>query len=522
MKVVVLGSGVIGLWTAFLLSRRGYQVDILSAAHPLSTTSAVAASVLTPFLPWEPAAPIFKKQVRWAAETLRFMKSLPIFEEAAQHITCYEFGRNNLLEDSFPVSRLDHLTFSHFNRIDLPNVVSDLDFAIQYECFLCYPWTFLPWLLSQIEAMGGSLRIHTITSARDLEAMPSDVVFNCMGFHNIFPDDESFPVFGQSMFIPDERDAPLYFGIGAHDHGIFRHRKGFYLGSFFIRDAAQTVPQQLIYQRSLDFVANEYPVLCESLGIPPPQIDLARIERVQSGIRPFRRSGPLIMRERVFGKTIIHNYGHGAHGWTIGYAAAQEAVSLLYGTQASGTEAGIPSVETGRGEVSKGGSPAVFSEQDLRFRSITSLPEIRACARLMTGTDPWKRLNFDEAQCESSLLRESVQLHGYLDADASVVAFMASIGEGISAEPLLEYLCVAAPYRSQGLGAKLIAFFEESLFADADNLYLFVSDINPSAAKLYRRLGYVPVGAMPDFNCIGQTEFLYRKTRRPRQSQQQI
>jgi glycine/D-amino acid oxidase-like deaminating enzyme len=32
--------------------------------------------------------------------------------------------------------------------------------------------------------------------------------------------------------------------------------------------------------------------------------------------------------DAVGAKLLVHNYGHGAHGWTIGYASAREAVDL--------------------------------------------------------------------------------------------------------------------------------------------------------------------------------------------------
>lgn len=79
-------------------------------------------------------------------------------------------------------------------------------------------------------------------------------------------------------------------------------------------------------------------------------------------------------------------------------------------------------------------------------------------------------------------------------------------------------LCVDSQHRSQGVGSRLIEHFEEVLFPAADNLYLFVSDINPDAIRLYVRLGYLQVGALPNFNLEMQTEFLHRKTRRPRQA----
>jgi ribosomal protein S18 acetylase RimI-like enzyme len=101
------------------------------------------------------------------------------------------------------------------------------------------------------------------------------------------------------------------------------------------------------------------------------------------------------------------------------------------------------------------------------------------------------------------------------------LGFLATLPTGLGSEPLLEYLCVDETRRNSGVGTCLIAYFEEQMYADAANVYLFVSDINPDAARLYERLGYKRIGVLPDYNIVGQTEFLYRKYRRPRQERAQ-
>jgi ribosomal protein S18 acetylase RimI-like enzyme len=115
-----------------------------------------------------------------------------------------------------------------------------------------------------------------------------------------------------------------------------------------------------------------------------------------------------------------------------------------------------------------------------------------------------------------------MRIHGVLTPAGDLCGFLASLASGLGGEPLIEYLCVAESSRNQGLGSKLITFFEDVLFPDADNLYLFVSDINPNAIRLYVRLGYQQIGAMPNFNLESQTEFLHRKSRRPRQDAQRL
>lgn len=151
--------------------------------------------------------------------------------------------------------------------------------------------------------------------------------------------------------------------------------------------------------------------------------------------------------------------------------------------------------------------------------SITNKPNIAHCAEMMASSNPWKILGFLESQCLELLSHDMIQVYGANlrnDKVSELVGFVASVENGIGFEPLLEFLCVSEAYRSEGIGTTLISYFEDELHPLSANLYLFVSDINPRAAKLYQKLGYMQVGALPDYNRLSQTEFLYRKSRRPK------
>jgi GNAT superfamily N-acetyltransferase len=136
---------------------------------------------------------------------------------------------------------------------------------------------------------------------------------------------------------------------------------------------------------------------------------------------------------------------------------------------------------------------------------------------MMVWSNPWKVLFFSEEQCFQDLCKSELDVHGAVDPGGEVLGFLAAMPLGIGFEPMIEYLCVREDMRGRGVGSALIKHFEDVLFPEADNLYLFVSDINPDAMRLYVRLGYAQIGAMPNFNLIAQTEFLHRKSRRPRQ-----
>lgn len=153
---------------------------------------------------------------------------------------------------------------------------------------------------------------------------------------------------------------------------------------------------------------------------------------------------------------------------------------------------------------------------NIRHLDQTNSESIARCASLMLAANPWDKLYFTREQCEKDLRNPMLRLDAAVDGD-TIVGFLASMEHGIGFEPMIEYLCVDADWRNKGVGTQLISHFENTLFPNADNLYMFVSDINPNAIRLYVRLGYQQIAALPNFNLVSQTEFLHRKFRRPKQ-----
>lgn len=47
------------------------------------------------------------------------------------------------------------------------------------------------------------------------------------------------------------------------------------------------------------------------------------------GLRPVRKGGPRIEVEKVDGVSIVHNYGHGGHGYQASFGCAETAVKLV-------------------------------------------------------------------------------------------------------------------------------------------------------------------------------------------------
>ena len=327
-RCAVLGAGIVGLWTAYILTEHGFEVEIVSAAAPDQTTSAAAVCVLTPFFPESPEDPTFARGVRWAKETLAKFTDVNTMANALELMPCYEFGYQGYLEASFPVSKLDHLDFSNFDIVKLSDVVADCDFAVSFTCTMANTRVFLAWIHQHLRERSVKFTRRKLTSPHDLDDIKAEVIFNCLGFNQVFPDPDAYPVHGQSMFVPADNTGLDTFGLGAGHHAVFTHTRGFYLGSFFMPGATQT-PSRELYESSVEFVKGPYRELCASVGKNVPSIDLSRIDRVNAGVRPFRRAGPRVEVSLEYNTPVVHNNGHGAHGWTVGYGSSLAAVRLF-------------------------------------------------------------------------------------------------------------------------------------------------------------------------------------------------
>jgi len=68
-------------------------------------------------------------------------------------------------------------------------------------------------------------------------------------------------------------------------------------------------------------------IVAECSGIL--KIDKPKVRAERVGLRPFRKSGVRLEREKLGdGRTVIHNYGHGGSGFTLSWGCAEEVFRL--------------------------------------------------------------------------------------------------------------------------------------------------------------------------------------------------
>ncbi len=62
--------------------------------------------------------------------------------------------------------------------------------------------------------------------------------------------------------------------------------------------------------------------------LAPLRADAQHLMKVTVCLRPFRPAGPRLEAERFGARTVVHNYGHGGAGWSLGWGCAAEAAAL--------------------------------------------------------------------------------------------------------------------------------------------------------------------------------------------------
>jgi ribosomal protein S18 acetylase RimI-like enzyme len=79
--------------------------------------------------------------------------------------------------------------------------------------------------------------------------------------------------------------------------------------------------------------------------------------------------------------------------------------------------------------------------------------------------------------------------------------------------PYLHIIAVKEEYRGRGLGKEILQYIEAQVFAEHSKLFLVVADFNPRAKKLYEKLGYKEIGAIPDLYKVGISEHMMMKVK---------
>jgi len=310
--ITIIGCGVIGLTTGIRLLESGRGATIIARDLPPATTSNVAAAVWFPYhvlpfdrvLDWSLASlDVYYALAADPATGISLMTFIDLFDEAVPNPWWCKAVR----------------TFRRPEPGELPAGYADGHVA---EVPLIETPVFMAWLVERFRALGGRIEQREVT---DLPALAAErgLVINCtgLGARQLAHDSSVYPVRGQIVRVtrPPGVDRVLF---DEHGHLAFAYviprRTEVILGGTAGEDD---------WNLSADpATAEEIIAKCRQLA---PELAEARVIEHLVGLRPGRPSVRLELERLDNGAAVIHNYGHGGAGFTLGWGCADEVVMLV-------------------------------------------------------------------------------------------------------------------------------------------------------------------------------------------------
>jgi glycine/D-amino acid oxidase-like deaminating enzyme len=258
-RYAVIGCGAVGLATARLLQRRGYDVTIYAKDLPPDTTSNIAGALWLPTSVYDErkVTTEFRTQYEQACRfSYRFFQNMvgagygvqwhPVYN-LSTHPPAEGIAQGALasIRDLFPETKTHHD----------PNRFFGYPYAQQYHAMVIEPHIYLNAVLRDFQIAGGKIVVREFANRKDVLALPEPVIVNCTGIgaKDLFHDSELMPIKGQlTVLLPQPE---IDYCVIANDQGtlyMFPRSDGIVLGGTFERDVWSLEPNQSEIQRILE------------------------------------------------------------------------------------------------------------------------------------------------------------------------------------------------------------------------------------------------------------------------------
>jgi D-amino-acid oxidase len=309
-SIAIIGSGVIGLMTGIRLLENGFDVTIFSREHEPNMASLGASAFWAPFKAYPE-----DKILKWSVDTLAFYKQL--------HATSPESS----------VRPLDFVSYEIDTHIPLwTKVIKDyavLTSDLPSHCKIGYAATtlfvdtsiFIDYLRNWFTRLNGNFVIANFSKIADVDPQFKTII-NCSGVwsHQLVPDKESFPIRGQYILTekPEGIDKITFIMEDDNHYTLIVPRTNdCYIGGTTQEHDWNANPDESTTNRILSCAKKTF-----------PQLANVAVKKVGVGFRPGRHEVRIEKEKLNDGRTVIHNYGHGGSGYTIGWGCAADVVSL--------------------------------------------------------------------------------------------------------------------------------------------------------------------------------------------------
>ncbi len=321
-RAAIIGAGVSGLTCGVVFADREWDATIFADQSGEQTTSGAAAAVWFPY-DAEPA----EKVIPWSLITYERLRELARDSRSGvSMLEIWQFTRvgqipipdwaKKLGAHPIPVSPSENASLgrSEGSRGETKSPFSS-GFGLTVP--LIDTTIYLDYLANRFHNAGGIIESVHINKVEEIPR-DFDVIVNCAGIgaRELVHDSQLEPHRGQVAIVPKLDlaqaivcdDVPLMYAIPRTHDCVFG-------GTNSISENREPSAADITA------IVSE---CSRVLGIEAPPVIAVKV-----GLRPFRKSGVRLERERLSdGRAVIHNYGHGGAGFTLSWACAEEVLSL--------------------------------------------------------------------------------------------------------------------------------------------------------------------------------------------------
>ncbi|MDQ6758163.1 MAG: FAD-binding oxidoreductase [Bacteroidota bacterium] len=306
MQITVVGAGISGLATAFVLRKAHHSIKIIAKDFSPNITSNRAAAFWFPYHIRND-----ERGIGWCKHSYEIYKNFAENNETGVSIKrLIKVVRPNVKEEediwfSFMPEGSYHIMKKH--EIPKGN-------AIGYDVLvpLIETQIFLPWLTNELQKMNIEIEKKEINSFDEIEN--AELIINCSGLasQHLCNDKELIPIRGQVALL-EPNNFPFIFLDNEMPLYIVPRKDAVIVGGTFEEGINDAICEPATLDKILDNAYKAFPELKEK-----------KIIGNWAGLRPYR---PLVRVERE--RNIIHNYGHGGSGFTLAWGCAEEVARLV-------------------------------------------------------------------------------------------------------------------------------------------------------------------------------------------------
>lgn len=308
-NIAIVGAGISGMSSAFLLKDKGHQITIFAKAFSPDITSNKAAAFWFPYHIRND-----KRGIKWCRKSYDFylrMADTPGTGISMQRLV--KVLRKGVKEEE--AVWVDFMPPGSMRIMQPDELSEDIATAYEVQVPLIETQIFLPFLQSTLVSSRVKFIERDIKSLEEL-TKAFDIVINCsaLGSRSLCNDTAIISVRGQvgllapldNMFIYLDNEKPLY---------VVPRKDAIIIGGTYEERIETEETEPLTIDRLLHNAYDTFPFLKQQ-----------EVLGSWAGLRPYR---PEVRVEAETGTNIIHNYGHGGSGFTLAFGCAQDVAKIV-------------------------------------------------------------------------------------------------------------------------------------------------------------------------------------------------